>query len=87
VNFTFEQELLSDLRRLPPHANVMTVLRCFTDDAAGLVRAGAQSHRTAIAIASPNGLQGTCRAARAFATIKVKFTGLTQRLWVNFNSL
>jgi hypothetical protein len=34
--FAAEQELLSDLRRLPPHPNIMAVLRCFTDDAAGL---------------------------------------------------
>jgi hypothetical protein len=34
--FAAEQELLSDLRRLPAHPNIMTVLRCFTDDAVGL---------------------------------------------------
>jgi hypothetical protein len=34
--FNAERELLSDPRRLPPHAHVMTVLHSFTDDAGGM---------------------------------------------------
>eukprot|EP01051_Picozoa_sp_SAG22_P009383 SAG22_NODE_779_length_7272_cov_146.237418_5_plen_320_part_00 len=34
--FGAEHDLLSDLRRLPPHGNIMTVLRTFSDDASGL---------------------------------------------------
>jgi hypothetical protein len=34
--FRAEQELLSDIKRLPPHPNIMAVLRAFTDDASSL---------------------------------------------------
>jgi serine/threonine protein kinase len=34
--FSAEHDLLSDLRRLPPHGNIMTVLRAFNDDASAL---------------------------------------------------
>ena len=36
AEFSAEQELLSDVRRLPAHPNVMTVFRSFTDDAIDL---------------------------------------------------
>ena len=35
-NFSAEHELLSDVRRLPLHPNIMSVLRVFTDDASSL---------------------------------------------------
>eukprot|EP01051_Picozoa_sp_SAG22_P012537 SAG22_NODE_1313_length_4774_cov_31.746310_2_plen_464_part_00 len=34
--FSAEHELLSDLHRLPPHPNIMSLLRAFTDDASSL---------------------------------------------------
>eukprot|EP01050_Picozoa_sp_SAG11_P010268 SAG11_NODE_1020_length_6158_cov_4.836772_2_plen_657_part_00 len=34
--FSAEQDLLSNIHRLPPHPNIMTVLRAFTDDASAL---------------------------------------------------